>query len=960
MRPKNLFYLLLITFCALSIKSFTFAQDTSQTFLDLKATGVEEFLAKYPQYDGRGTILIILDTGVDMGIDGLKTASTGETKMVDVRDFTGQGDIEFYDTKLSDDKQEIVLADASAKVTGAFITIGNQEQKLAIKGINKLPLKAADDKYYIGNFDENRFKNSNSNVRDLNGNGKFDDNFVVVVFKTMQNGEEFWVAYFDINADGNIADEKPLRSYSEKFDTFQIPNPSKIPPFNFAINIFPGEKKLNVFYDDGGHGTHVAGIAGGYQIGKEKHFNGVAPGAKMIALKIGNNTMSGGATVSESMKKAFIYADSLSKKLKEPCIINMSFGIGSVIEGNSDMEMFLQELLRKNPYLYVCLSNGNNGPGLSTAGLPASSKYAFSSGAVLTKSVGRDVYGANLDEDVILHFSSRGGEVPKPDVVSPGACVSTVTNYSTSDRLWGTSMASPYSAGVMSLLLSAANQKYPDIKVPSQLLFKAVRQGAVKFKGYNYADQGAGYINAPNAFNLLEKYIRDKEYKNPEDYTISAYSPSMPNGKSPNLYFRNGLVISKEDTYNFNVSRVNALSAEKFYRTYNLQSDSDWLIAVQKKTYLRNQQSTYVSVKFDKSKMAEPGVYSGKITAYRDDASKFPEFDMFATVIIPYEFNRSNNYSSSWENEKLMPGKHKRYYINVPAGAGAMNVKLSTPKKGYSQTVYRLFDPDGVNIYTSALISSNNKETEVIASHQNLKPGVYELVVHGYFTAKELSTYNLSVEFSGVKAAVETPVVSSENKSIRIENNFDQVRSYQVSGKLLGYKKDFDAVFSKTDNFSYDFVLRKDEASKEFEVNISKEDFNKFTDFSVLIYDESGKAIIKDGLNYPNGVISVPNTFGKADSTKLKLVMVPAFAIKAGSAKVKVTETTDMTAPVEFETQSNHSTQVEWYPAVEKTIELGFDKPSYYCPKDSSPYGKLYLKSAKSDKTELEIPFLLK
>lgn len=47
------------------------AQENEQTFLSLKDTGIEEFIKLHPEYDGRGTIILVLDTGVDMGIDGL-------------------------------------------------------------------------------------------------------------------------------------------------------------------------------------------------------------------------------------------------------------------------------------------------------------------------------------------------------------------------------------------------------------------------------------------------------------------------------------------------------------------------------------------------------------------------------------------------------------------------------------------------------------------------------------------------------------------------------------------------------------------------------------------------------------------------------------------------------------------------------------------------------------------------
>ena len=86
----------------LLISAFIYAQDSMQTFLDLNPTGVSKFLSLHPEYDGRGTIIFILDTGVDMGIAGLQKTTTGETKVIDVRDFTGEGDIPVYEAEEDD------------------------------------------------------------------------------------------------------------------------------------------------------------------------------------------------------------------------------------------------------------------------------------------------------------------------------------------------------------------------------------------------------------------------------------------------------------------------------------------------------------------------------------------------------------------------------------------------------------------------------------------------------------------------------------------------------------------------------------------------------------------------------------------------------------------------------------------------------------------------------------------
>src|SRR5690606_10700920 len=153
---KLRYFFILVLLCAVNLS----AQETGQTFLSLKNTGVEEFLNLYPDYDGRGTIIFILDTGVDMGVEGMLKTSTGETKVIDVQDFTGQGSIPFYEAERS--------------TTGDNTTFSNDELNISVKVNADMLIPSGSDDYFIGALSENHLINSGSGAADLNGNGNSD------------------------------------------------------------------------------------------------------------------------------------------------------------------------------------------------------------------------------------------------------------------------------------------------------------------------------------------------------------------------------------------------------------------------------------------------------------------------------------------------------------------------------------------------------------------------------------------------------------------------------------------------------------------------------------------------------------------------------------------------------------------------------------------------------------------
>lgn len=924
--------------CIILFPVLLYSQDSTQSFLSLSNTGVNEFLKIHPEYDGRGTIILIFDTGVDMGVDGLTHTSTGEVKLIDVQDFTSQGDVQLYNAEI-EEKDEISF----------FI---NEEMNYKIMGANKLTYHSVNNTYYIGAFKERSLINSGSKSADLNHNGTTDDNYMMVAFKTLAEEDQFWVAYVDTDGDGDISDEFPLHNYKDYKESFTIKTENELPPLTMGLNIFPGEKKISIHFDDGAHGTHVAGIAAGNNIGGTG-LNGVAPGAYLISCKLGNNLYSGGATVTESMKNSFLYADKLSRETELPCIINMSFGIGSEIEGRSEMAAFIGGLVKENPYLFVCTSNGNSGPGISTAGLPSSSEFVFSTGAVLPEETGRDLYSTNLGRDIILHFSSRGGEVNKPDICAPGACTSTVPNWSEKDRFWGTSMASPYSAGIIALLVSAMRNEFPDIKIPAHLVYRALKESATNLAGYTHLDQGSGYINVLSAYELLKKYVKQGETNKIETYHITSEAPNMPDGNAWNLYLRNGLFLNGDEQFSFTVYRNNLQNIDKFYRIYRIESDEDWLTPVNKKTHIRNNQPATITVKFDKSKMTIPGLYTGKINAYRNDNSNFPEFEMTASVVIPYSFSSETNYQLAWNDREIQPGDIDRYFINILSGQTSMKISLTRNSNNYSRIRYSLYNPDGIEEDYSPILYSVENDTKLEEYYYNLEPGVYELDVIGYFTAEKNSTYNLSVRLNGINR-LGNQCLNKNNNTIEIVNNSNNVNEYYLSGELIGFRTIKDVKLQGKNHFYLPFKLEPGEYSKTFTIDLTKTDYNKLTDFALMILDKDGVVVSKDALNQKQGSITIENQGTNEEEYTLELV--PAFCHADGELIMTLTEETEFEIIESIGVTYAGKNSIKLYPNTKAELYVDLAGINPTIPENGKLYGIINFICEASDEVVSQIP----
>ena len=75
---------------------------------------------------------------------------------------------------------------------------------------------------------------------------------------------------------------------------------------NFGVNIYEDGHVLSVVTDTGSHGTHVAGIVAGHHTDHPTgELDGVAPGAQIVSLKIGDARLDGMETT-QTIERAAI------------------------------------------------------------------------------------------------------------------------------------------------------------------------------------------------------------------------------------------------------------------------------------------------------------------------------------------------------------------------------------------------------------------------------------------------------------------------------------------------------------------------------------------------------------------------------------------------------------------------------------------------------------------------------
>ncbi len=876
--------------------------------LDRTSIRADRFTRDHPAWDGRGVVVAVVDSGVDIGVAGLQRTTAGEVKVVGARDFTGQGDV--------------ALSAPEWRAGEAFHPDGWR-----LAGAAAMGLVPGDEDVLLGAIEESAF--AGSSVQDLNRDGDRDDRWAVLC----RREEDRWTLRVDLDADGDLAEELPLGDYGDSQQGFSLPGDplttgQEATPLLLAPTILWRERVLSLHFDDGGHGTHVAGIAAGHAIGGVDGADGVAPGAQVLSLKIGHNELPGGATVTGSMRKAFEYGARWSEEHGVPVVFNLSYGIASGLEGDAEMERFLDELLVRHPRLVVVTSAGNEGPGISTVGIPGAGQSVIAVGSYFTEELAQNLRGRDIATDRVVFYSSRGGEVDKPDVVAPGLAFSTIARWDDGPVKSGTSMASPEVAGACALLLSAAHAEglaptWADVR-------RALWGSANPVPGYGVLDQGYGLIDVPDAWGALQQIVAQSS--RPLTYDVRVDSPMPPGYSGRAAYWRaGGYVPDRREGLRFAVRPVFADAVPADDRVgvvvdLQLVPDQKWLHVDRARVALQGEQERVIGVHVDADELRKPGLYVGTVAALARDVPA-PMFRLLVVVVVPDRFDGPGARERRYRNIELQPGEVWRRHLDVPAGATAMEVRVTVPDEQHGKFWVSLYDPIGETTYrrSGRADSQQGGEQVLRVDRDVLHPGTWELCLIGAHDAVRDSRGEVRVRFFGLEAdpdrleAVEGGARDPAHAALTVVNRFDTPFEGRAGGAVDRLQRTSQQE-ADGDGWTRSFELSAERPRAELRVEMDLATYSQMTDISIRVLD-GDQPVASSGVGPRGGSVSV------SGSGSYTFELIPGHAAIDPEDPIPFTfeERYFLADPVEVTVVTDDGDETDWlglYPGLTAPLRL--------------------------------------
>lgn len=769
--------------------------------MPLGGTGADRFVKAHPEWDGRGVLIAILDSGLDPSIPGLTTTSTGQRKVLDLRDFSGEGNVPL--SRISPTGDQIVVA-------------GHK-----LNGATRLKAVAVGGEIWGGTISE--IPLGNLPASDLNGDHNDSDTLAIVVVKASDG----WVLFTDTDGDGSLANEKPVHDYAVAKEYFGWRTGGRQAPVGIAVNFSEdrGAPRLDLLFDTSAHGSHVAGIASANDMYGVAGFDGVAPGASLLGLKIANNAQ-GGISTTGSMFAALQYALKFASDRRLPLVLNMSFGVGNEAEGAARIDHLIDSVLAANPSVVFAISAGNDGPGLSTMGFPGSVSRALTVGATFP---GVFLGATGKGGDPVAYFSSRGGEVAKPDIVTPGMAYSTVPRWSVgSEQKGGTSMASPHAAGLAALLVSALVQQ--GRQVDARQVKQALMVTARPIGSEGFLDDGTGLADIEAAWRWLSANRPVPEVN------------VMAHGNGLTAAYRGrGLTSAVDTLQSFDLTLPKSAGEAQ----YALRSNSPWLRSPEGVKLHGGANS--VTLGYQSRMLTKPGVYTGVVTGWSADTLVGPVFRLVNTVVVPQAGS-----DISAELGSIPAGSEARVFFE--AQAGRPFAVTYTARRPGEQVLAYLHEPGGQPYREDNGFGAGAGDQAGVLSvdARDVVPGIYEADA----AAPPLDGATASIVVNQSPFTIDA-VRGHDSVVVKLTNVAGESVTTQPFIVLVGAERTTRVIAKGSETQKIRFAWPSWAVHAVVDVSMDRAQWPIFTDFGLTVFDAEGRQLGQAPLNYAFGRVHV-------------------------------------------------------------------------------------------------------
>jgi len=594
----------------------------------------------------------------------------------------------------------------------------------------------------------------------------------------------------DTDQDDSFADQTAMQDYKINRDIgwFGTDNGAtaiseRVP---FVVQTDGKLKYVNIGIVSGAHGSHVSGIMAGNSLFGGS-MSGAAPGAQIVSSRA---CLFVAGCTSHALFEGMIYV----AKQADVDVINMSIGGLPALNDGNNARCELYDRLIEQTNAQMFISIGNSGPGVNTAGDPGVCGTVMGLGAYITSETYERDYGTPMPYTDNLHyFSSRGPREDggfKPDVVAPGAAISSTPLWQVGGPVGGTyalapgysmfngtSMAAPQATGVGALLVSAA--KAAGVQRQPAQLRQALRSTARylteggRFQAY---DQGDGLIDVNAAWTMLStaagglKTVDIISAVNTN--TILSGFLATP-GVGVGIYDREGVLAGTGYARTYTFTRTSGPGGAVTY-------DVDWIgndgtfSAPSSITLPKN-----ASISLIVGISPIVGAHSAILTL-NDPSTPGIEYQTMNTVIAPEEFNAGNNYSVT-KASTIERGQTKHYFFRIPSGVPAFKVDMvgGGAAAGAGAIRFLRWHPYGLAIDSNAASNCYNPNfggctTGSPTSRTVLSPqaGVWEISIDAHRRSDDYpgppAPFTLTATILGASVAPNPDVIASAQIGVPI------------------------------------------------------------------------------------------------------------------------------------------------------------------------------------------------